>query len=324
MTTSLRKLLLALALCTSVAAVSGAPLFAQSSATTWSLEEYQNLSAAMDAADEDRLLSAQQTDGWREATLEAIDARRAIIGYISGSVRSGTMPTDFVAPAAAARLLLIQNIVFLQAELGNCSQAADAVRLLDDASGSENAEVERARIVALESVEQCEPTVVAVAPVPSDEPVEVIPEPGEAPAETASIVLAEDTVAEERNDLAEAPPQRRRSGQRIAGITMLGVGVGMAVGGLAMDAANTAGPRSDFIEERDLCPDCDTARLDELAGDIDAAKVPIGVLIFGGAAVAATGTVVWLTAPSGRNEVAIAPSVAPGFAGVQLRLAARR
>lgn len=319
---NLHRSLLAYALCASIAAVPVAPAFAQSGASTWSLEEYQSLSAEMEAADEDRLLAMQGTDGWRQATLSAIDARRAIIGYISASVRNGSMPADFVAPAAAARLLLIQNIVFLQTELGNCSQAADAVRLLDDAAGSDNAEVERARVVALESVELCEPAddAVVVAP-PVEEPVEVTPAP---PEEVAPVEVAATSDVEERNDLAEAPPERRGRGQRIAGITMLGVGVGMAVGGLAMDAANAAGPRADFAEERDLCPDCDTARLDELAGDIDAAKVPIGVLIFGGAAVAATGTVVWLTAPSGRNEVAIAPSVAPGFAGVQLRLAARR
>ena len=101
----------------SLAGAPALPVFAQVT-TEWSLEQYQQLSNDMAAADELVLLVAPGSEDWRSASQSALDARRALVVYISNALRSGSMPADFVEPATQARFVLIQNIIDLTADLG--------------------------------------------------------------------------------------------------------------------------------------------------------------------------------------------------------------
>jgi hypothetical protein len=278
---------------------------AQDSTGAWSLDRYGELSAEMALADDERTLAASGTPEWSEATHRAINVRREIIAMIARAFHDGSLPEELREPATGARLLLIQNIVVLLSNLGDCDQAAAAIRLLDDAAGSDDAELQLARVTADEAAAECRRAAETETVADAEPP------------------IADDTTAgtETTDDLLAPPPPRPGRGRRTAGIVLTGLGTALAAGGLAWDAANAAGPRSEFDRLAAKCPeDCDTERLDALEDDIHAARAPIGALLFGGIGVGTTGALLWITAPrQHRSELAVSPSVAPGFAGLRVR-----
>lgn len=317
----LRCWTLAACVAASVLTLSASPALAQE-ASVWSLDEYTRLSTAMSNADEDLALTAPGTDSWREANVAAIDARRAMVSYITAALRSGDMPEEFVEPATQARFVLVQNIISINADLGYCEQANAALVLLREVSDSSDA-VREAFEAAQADVTGCTPyspadaVIVAnvdpdpVDPAPGDTEPVTDPEPGDTePSDTASTV---DPMAE---------PEAAGSGRRTVGIALLATGGAMLVGGLGWDIASAQGPRSEFTELSDTCDgsaDC-VERLNELSDTIDSSRAPIGALTIGGAAIAVTGTVLWLTAPRERDaqRVSFMPEWRPGYMGASL------
>ena len=101
----------------------------------------------------------------------------------------------------------------------------------------------------------------------------------------------------------------------------MAIGGGLAAGGLILDAINASGPRSEFTELSEQCPDnCDTARLNELSDQINGAKAPIGALLFGGIGLGVTGAVVYAISPRAADRVAVAPQVGRGYQGAVVRV----
>jgi hypothetical protein len=289
------------------------PVAAQSGDGAWSLEEYQRLSLEMELADEERVLTTQPSDEWRQATEESIRTRRTLIAFLSRSLRDGSMEPTYATPARAARLLLIQNIVVLNIELGLCEQARTASRLLDDNVGQEDAEVAAARESARERLERCVNT---DTQTPGDVASTPGPDPGMTQAQPAPTAAARPP--RERPAREPSPANPRRT----AGLALLGAGGVSLVTGIVLDIANANGPRAEFTELRDRCPaECDTARLNELSGQIDRARLPIGLTTFGGIGLAAAGTVLLVTSrgASESRAVSFVPEWQPGYAGVRLR-----
>jgi hypothetical protein len=298
--------------------------FAQSS--TWSLDEYTRLSNAMAAADEDLALTVPGTDSWRTSNIAALDARRALVSYITSALRSGDMPEDFVEPATQARFVLVQNIISINTDLGFCEQANTALAMLRDVSDSSDA-VRAAFDAAQADVTGCVPyspddalvsEVVEVEPDPADtEPSEPVvteePDTEVVSAETES--ESNDTAS---SAMTDAPPARTASGRRTAGIVMLGTGAALALGGVGLDLAG-GGNRSEFTDLSRTCDgseDC-VARLNELSDSINGAKVPVAAMTIGGGVIAATGIVLWITAPRDREArgVSLVPDWRPGYVG---------
>ena len=327
-----RWLVLALLTVSAVAATALAPApAAAQDAGAWSMEEYTRLSSEMEAADEERTLAVEGTDGWRQATLAAIDARRVLIAFISRSVRDRSIPAEFVEPAAAARLLLIENVVVLLSDLHECSQAEAAVRLLDDTDGSSSDEVQAARETAQRAVDRCvdaAPVATAASPAapptPTPAPVDTTPAPQAQAPDTAAApapTTAPPPVATPARSTQPEPARASGGGGRTAGIALMAIGGGLAAGGLILDAVNASGPRSEFTELSNQCPDnCDTARLNELSDQINGAKAPIGALLFGGIGLGVTGAVVYAISPRAADRVAVAPQVGRGYQGAVVRV----
>ncbi len=206
------------------------------------METYEELSGDMALADEARTLAATGSDGWRQTTREALNVRREIVGLISRSVRDGSMPPAFIEPAAAARLVLIQNVVVLLSDLGDCSAASAAVRPLDEAAGSSDQALVDARASAHAAAAEC---------VPPPPPVAVVgPEPeGDAAGDDSAMVGA---APEFGTDFDEG------GGRRLAApLTVGALSAGaFVVSAVAFSRVNSLG--DDF----DAYPDSDDPSLD--------------------------------------------------------------
>ena len=317
---------LATALLTASLLTGGMVSTALAQSSTWSLDEYTQLSNTMAAADEDLALTAPGTDSWRTSSIAALDARRALVSYITSALRSGDMPEDFVEPATQARFVLVQNIISINTDLGFCEQANTALAMLRDVIDSSDA-VRAAFDAAQADVAGCVPYSPDDALV--SEVVEVEPDPADAEASEPVVTEAPDTeegatetAAESDNTAAssitDAPPARTGSGRRTAGIVMLGTGAALVLGGVGLDVAG-GGNRSEFTDLSRTCDgseDC-VARLNELSDSINGAKVPVAAMTIGGAVVAVTGTVLWITAPRNRDArgVSLVPEWRPGYVG---------
>jgi hypothetical protein len=283
----------------------------------WSIDEYDALLSDLELADENRALTAPGSDEWRAATEEGISVRQQLISLISRSFRDGSLPDEFQAPAATERLIFIQNIVVLLSSMDECSAASSAMRLLDEAEESSSTELTAARDIAQQNIEECDqrmtlaaqPADPEVPPTTATTPiVEAPPEPEPARAERGPAP-------------SPSPASTSGGGGRTAGIALIATGGAMIVGGLVLDAANAGGPRSEFTELSDQCPaNCDTARLNELSDQISAAKLPIGILLFGGIGVGVTGAIVTAISPGRGDRVAVSPEWSPGYGGARVRV----
>lgn len=287
----------------SLAAAPVLPAFAQVE-TEWSIEEFQRLSTDMDAADELLLLMAPGSEQWRTATEAALEARRALVAYISNTLRWGTMPDAYIESATQARFVLVQNIIDLTADLGYCDQARSAMVLL-----RENADASDTLREAFELSQQAVDSCVSYNPV-------VVAPPEPVMTQQASVASQGD---DPPPDLFQDEPERAGASMRRAGVALLVTGGAMVAGGLAWDAVSAAGPRSEFTDLSRTCgvgQPCYT-RLTELAEQIEASRLPIGGLAIGGAALAFTGSVLLLAAPRDRNpaRVSLTPAWSPGYVG---------
>ncbi len=169
----------------------GAAAMAQSEGT-WSLEEYQALSAEVAEADAAREESAMGSEAHQLESERALRERRALVALIDGAIRDGSMPAEFVRPAEDARVVLIQNIVVLLSDLERCAEADAAFALFSDAASEDLAQ---ARTSASRSLEQCH----RVESARNEERERLA---AETPAETAPAEFTEPSPARPRPALA--------------------------------------------------------------------------------------------------------------------------
>lgn len=268
---------------------------------TYGVDGYQALEAQLEELDLARVATEPGSDARIEATIAAIAHRRALIQYISGWLRAGTVPERAEAGARAARLILVENIVHLSVELGRCDEAGDSLTIIEGFGRSDDPETQASYDAAVSAVEECvssseEPVVAEPErlaeepPVPDSVEPEIEPVPVESPAE---------------------PPVVRRRGNPTAA-ALIGVGVAATVGGAAWNLA-LLGDVNDYRDARDACEggelsDCDDAR--SLRSDLASAKAPIAALVGGGLALTAVGALLHLTDRDARagHSLAIVPS----------------
>jgi hypothetical protein len=120
-----------------------------------------------------------------------------------------------------------------------------------------------------------------------------------------------------------APQGSTGTTQRILGWTALGVGVvGLGVGTVfAIQRKSKLDERDTICPEMQLCLDEEIAQNNQLTDEARTASTISTIGFIGGAAFAATGIVLVVTAPKGRpkDSVALVPVVGPGFQGLSFQ-----
>ena len=250
----------------------------------FSFERYEELEQEMTAADESRSATEPGTDAYFDATAEALDVRYSMLRFLTQWLASGAMEEEYVSVAEEARLVLLQNVVRLNVDLGRCDDAREALREFGKGGRTDDTEILVALGAATLEVEACE-------------------------AEQAALV----------EPVTDAPLATESSVNAIP-IVFTIVGGAALITGLIWDGVN-ASTRSDFDDLRGSCDDPNALCWDEMVAlrqDIQDIRVPIGTLVIGGGALAATG-VLWLLldrdadeGPPGSATVAFEP----GYWGV--------
>jgi hypothetical protein len=115
---------------------------------------------------------------------------------------------------------------------------------------------------------------------------------------------------------APLPPESSQSGMKIAGFAFIGVGAASVAAG-AIFGAMALSASSDVKKVCSVQSCTDPSAVDENERAKTFADVST-ITFIAGAALAATGVVLVLVAPSGKKNLAFAPAVAPGYAGLAL------
>lgn len=102
--------------------------------------QYRHLEEEMQQIDDARTDCEEGTDAWERATWDAIDSRRNLIGFFETVLDAGALDTDTLASAENARLILIENVVSLLIDLGECEEAERDAELIAQFAHHENEE----------------------------------------------------------------------------------------------------------------------------------------------------------------------------------------
>jgi hypothetical protein len=283
-------------------------------AFAWSIERYQALSGALEAAEEAILLETPNTDAWIEARHASLESKRALLAYVSGVLRAGNMPEALRPDAERARYLLIQNVIASSAELGLCDGLDATLSLLNPVANSPDPELALAHQRAVASVADCLP---AESETEEEAVVTLVPEPTPAPTPAGP-------------ELVRYSPARAR-GLNIVGQVAFGVGGTVMVAGLTWDFVSARTTRSEFIDMRDACeapasPDCDYDELVDLRNTVEASRAPILAMSIGGAVVGAAGLTMWVIGATqlaeirSQRTVTATPGTAAGPLGATLHV----
>lgn len=108
-------------------------------AQVWTIGEYLGLRAEMSRLDAATGAHEPGTDGHRAATVALAHQVTAVVGYLNGWLVSGTMAEDLVPEAEAQRYVLFENLVQLQAEVGDCIGSRTALEAMRVAPAPEAA-----------------------------------------------------------------------------------------------------------------------------------------------------------------------------------------
>lgn len=281
----------------------------------------------MQEADAARAVADTESEARAEATRDAMEARRAIIRYLNGWLASGAMPAEIQPFAREARVILVENLVRLHTELGQCSEAEALIETLEPLSGADSAVLREAYAVAIDEVRAC-------APAPSDAEPENSVEPA-APSGEGGVDGEGGEVTDLGGPVASAPPDAagpveapggsptpgaRRSAPAVP-VALVGIGAAIAAAGAAWNLA-LLDERADHRRLVDRCEggdDCDFERIDALGGTLRPARVPIGAMVGGGLAVAGTGALLWALGDRA-SVVGVTAYALPGEVGLSLRV----
>jgi hypothetical protein len=95
-------------------------------AATWSLEDYEAMRAALDAADARLFASKPRTDERDAATNAVREQASALIDYLTAALRDPAFPPQLVGEATTQRFVLFENLVQLHADARECDAADNA------------------------------------------------------------------------------------------------------------------------------------------------------------------------------------------------------
>ena len=209
------------------------------------IERYNELEATMDEADVRRAATSPNTPDREAATAEAIATRRAIIRFLSDWIASGELNEDLTEYARNGRSILIENLIQIHSEIGECEEGSRLLVAVADLEDSEDPEMQSAYRAALASVERCE---------------------------------------EEQARLAGGPDMEMRGGRR-TGVALTVLGGAMAVGGavwnftLLDDRSEFRDLEENCTSTLDPCNE----RAEELSGRLGVgARLGIAGLVVGG------------------------------------------
>lgn len=258
------------------------------------VQVYQTLEAEMQSADEARSRTEVGTEEWVEATWNAIDVRQMLITFLGQALDAGEMNESTASYADDARLILMENVVSLLVDLGECEQAQRAADLISGLGEHPEQAYRRAY----------ENTQIEVATCRHRE-------------------IADITVDEA--DTEEEVPEE--TGPRIAGPVLIGTGGAVLVVGVVLDVV-TVGLHGDFetateqYEQTGQQADYDDAQ--EIQGTIDGRVPWLGVLYGVGAGLAVTGIILMIVDSDDSDDaedtnVTWTPMVGPTSFGVHLR-----
>lgn len=276
------------------------PGVASAQTTVFSFDGYAVLEAAIVDADAVREQSAEGSDQRREATAASLAARRSTLTYLTDWIASGTLPAEYVEYANGARLILMQNMTLLSAELGRCGEADSLLLGIEPMRASDDPEWVVAFDAARSAVDGCESAQTGTLQA------SVAPEPDE-PAASEST--------------ARAANLDRRDGPGAGPVALVASGAVMTVVGVGWNLALL----DDRAEHRRLTESCalggvcEAGRANRLRDRLDGAKAPVAALVAIGAATTAAGAVWWRLSNQARgSDVAWGPPVPvmlPGGAG---------
>ncbi len=268
------------------------------SAEGFSIEQYRELEAQMHDSDVRRVATEPDTVERERAVGESLRIRREIIRFLSDWLDSGTMDETLSGHAREARLVLIENVVQLNIEVGECREAERSASLIRDFAESGNEEYERAWASAQRGIAEC---------VPATEGSAAQSDSGELQPNIISPVVPQ-----------EPPDDTRRK----VGWGLLGGGLALAAGGGIWNFSLL----DERAEHRDLVdadvPQADAVRFAELSDTLDSAKIPVALLVGGGLAMAATGAIMVALPVRDRNNVApteVGIDLSTAYVGVRLR-----
>ena len=131
-------------------------------ADEFTVQRYRELEQELQELDLARVVAEPDTDARLEATQAAIQHRRELMTFITGWMRAGTLPSEAVGQAREARLVLVENIVQLSVEIGDCDDARASLSLI---RGFSQGDVDRQATydAAVDAVESCVPAETRVA-----------------------------------------------------------------------------------------------------------------------------------------------------------------
>jgi hypothetical protein len=167
------------------------------SAQELTIERYDELETAMDEADVRRAATSPGTAERDDATAETISTRRTIIQFLSDWIASGELNDDLTAYARNGRTVLIENLIQIYSETGECDEGSRLLVAIADLEDSQDPDMQAAHRSAVASVDRCE---------------------------------------EERERARSSPTMAPRGG-RGAGVALTVVGSAMAVGGAVWNLA---------------------------------------------------------------------------------------
>ena len=286
----------------------------------FNVEGYQALEAELEELDFARVATASGSEERLNATIAAITHRRAIIHYISGWLREGTVPDGAEESARMARLILVENIVQLSVEIGHCGDAEDSLTLIEGFGASGDLERQAAYDSAVQAVTEC----VDARETASDS--EGLSADGTTDGPTEADTNTEEGRDGEDPDGAQivvvTEPAEAESSP--AGLVLLGVGAVTVVAGATWNLA-LLGDASDYRTSRDACEsgeleECGTA--ERLRSDLAGVKAPIAALVGGGLVLATVGTILHVRADGRRSERDVGLLASPEFVGIRIRVRA--
>ena len=138
------------------------------------------------------------------------------------------------------------------------------------------------------------------------------------PTSTSTTTATAPPLTDEPEPADDAPPPRSR--RKLYGMISLGVGGAALVGGVVFGAM----ARSKWSEAKDVCggttctTPTDLARANELGDDARSKATLSTVFVLAGTAAAATGVVLWLTAPSSESATQVTAHPTTNGAGITL------
>lgn len=122
-------------------------------AEAWSLETYEAMRSALDAADARLVASKPRTDERDAATNAVRTQASALIDYLTIALRDPAFPESLIEEATAQRFVLFENLVQLHADARQCDAADNAALAMRavmplDASADLRSLVDSAGVVA--------------------------------------------------------------------------------------------------------------------------------------------------------------------------------